>query len=131
MPIYTYKDDETGAVYDVIQGMNDKHEFFINGKKLRRIFHVPQASIDTRVNPTDEKGFLEKTSKMKGTIGDMQDFSRELSEKRGGENDPVKQNYYKHYAKKRRGKEHPDVIKKKRQERLKNLETKMGIKVTD
>lgn len=131
MPTYTFIDDDSGEVFDVVQSMNEKHELTINGKQMRRVFHIPQASIDTKVSPSNEGAFLEKTSKMRGTIGDMQDFSKELSEKRGGEHDPVRQSYYKDYAKKRKGKDHPDVMKKKRQERLKKLESKMGVKVTD
>jgi hypothetical protein len=127
MPIYSYIDDN-GEVHDVVQGMNDVHEYYHEGKKLRRIYYSPNASIDTNVS--SENSFIEKTGKMRGTIGDIQDYSRELSEKRGGFNDPIKQKYYKDYSKKRKGAKHPDVINKQRQERVKKLENKTGLKIT-
>jgi hypothetical protein len=128
MPIYSYIDDDTGEIHDVVQGMNDPHEHYINGKKLRRIFYVPNASIDTNV--TSEAAFVEKTAKMRGTIGDIQDYSKELSEKRGGFNDPIRQQYYKDYSSKRKGAKHPDIIKKQRKNRIKKLETKTGLKIS-
>lgn len=131
MPEYSYIDDSTGEVHNVIQGMNEKHEFFIDGRKLRRIFTIPTASIDSKVDPYNQGTFLEKTSKMRGTIGDMQDFSRELSDRRGGDQDPIKQKYYEKYSTRRKGKVHPDIQKKNRAERLKKLEKKAGIKITD
>jgi hypothetical protein len=128
VPIYQYIDDDSGEVFDVIQNAFEKHEFFVEGKQMRRLFSVPNVSIDSK--PMSESAFLDKTSKMKGTVGDLHDFSRDLSEKRGGDNDPVRQSYYSEYAAKRRGKEHPDVIKVKKAERLKKLESKIGVKVT-
>ena len=128
MPIYSYIDDDTGEVHDVVQGMNDVHEYYHNGKKLRRIFHVPNASIDTQIS--SENAFIEKTGKMRGTIGDIQDYSKELSDKRGGFNDPIRQQYYKDYSKKRKGAKHPDIIKQNREKRIKKLEAKTGLKIT-
>lgn len=128
MPIYSYIDDDTGEVHDVVQGMNDIHEYYHNGKKLRRVFYVPNASIDTSIN--SESAFVEKTSKMKGTIGDIQDYSRELSDKRGGFNDPIRQKYYKEYSAKRHGAKHPEVVQQERKKRIKSLEKKTGLKIT-
>jgi hypothetical protein len=131
MPIYEYIDDESGEIHEVVQGMNDKHEFYIEGRKLRRLFSSPNASIDSNIDPSSINQFMEKTSKMRGTIGEMQDYSRELSERRGGESDPVRQKHYSDYSKKRNGKEHPDVVAKKKKERLKNLESKIGVKISE
>jgi len=128
MPTYSYIDDDTGEIYEIVQKMTDIHEYFHNGKKLRRIYFSPNAAIDTNVN--SERGFIEKTRKMKGTIGDIQDFSRDLSEKRGGDNDPVKQKYYKEYSQKRSGAKHPDISRKESIERVKKLEKRTGIKIT-
>lgn len=128
MPIYQFINDETGEVFEVVQGMNDKHELIIDGKPMRRLYTVPNASIDSKV--TNERQFIEKTGNMKGTIGDIQDFSRELSEKRGGDSDPIKRKYYKDYAKKRKGKTHPDILAKQKKERLATIEKKTGIKVS-
>lgn len=128
MPIYSYIDDDTGEIHDVVQAMNDTHEYYHNGKKLRRVYYVPNASIDTNIS--SENAFIEKTGKMRGTIGDIQDYSKELSERRGGFEDPIRQQYYKDYSKKRNGAKHPDIIKKQRGERIKNLEKKTGLKIT-
>jgi len=128
MPIYSYIDDDTGEVYDIVQGMNDVHEYYHNGKKLRRIYYSPNASIDTNIS--SENSFIEKTGKMRGTVGDIQDYSRELSEKRGGFNDPIRQKYYKDYSAKRHGAKHPEVVQKERKDRLKKLEKKTGLKIT-
>ncbi len=131
MPEYSYIDDSSGRTYNVMQSMNEPHELEVDGKKLRRIFHVPLAAVDTKVNPYDQGSFLDKTSKMRGTIGDMQDFSRELSDRRGGDQDPIKQKYYDNYSTKRKGKLHPDVQKKNRKERLDKLSKKTGLNITD
>lgn len=128
MPIYSYIDDDTEQIHDVVQGMNDVHEYYHNGKKLRRVYYAPNASIDT--NASSENSFIEKTAKMRGNIGDIQDYSRELSEKRGGFNDPIRQRYYKDYSAKRKGAKHPDVIQKERKKRIKKLENKTGLKIT-
>jgi len=128
MPIYSYIDDDTGEIHDIVQAMNDVHEHYHNGKKLRRIYYAPNASIDTQIS--SENAFIEKTGKMRGNIGDIQDYSKELSEKRGGFNDPIKQQYYKDYSKKRRGAKHPDIIKRNREERIKKLEKKTGLKIS-
>jgi methyl-accepting chemotaxis protein len=128
MPVYCYIDDETGDIHEVVQGMNDLHEYYYNGKKLRRIYFAPNASIDTNVS--SENSFIEKTAKMRGTVGDIQDYSRELSEKRGGFNDPIRQQYYKNYSSKRKGVKHPEVLQKERKERIKNLEKKTGLKIS-
>ena len=128
MPIYSYIDDDTEQIHDVVQGMNDVHEYYHNGKKLRRVYYATNASIDT--NASSENSFIEKTAKMRGNIGDIQDYSRELSEKRGGFNDPIRQRYYKDYSAKRKGAKHPDVIQKERKKRIKKLENKTGLKIT-
>lgn len=132
MPVYLYEDDKTGKVYEVVQKMNETHEFFLNGRKLRRVFTIPQASIDTRCNPYSESDFLKITNKRGGTVGQVEDIAKELSEKRGGQDgDPILQKHYKEWSKKRNGKDHPDVVKKKRAERLKKIENKYGVIVKD
>ena len=132
MPLYTYIDDDTKEVFEVVQRMTEKHELIINGKAMRRVFEVPNATIDGKINPFDERAFVEKTARMKGgTIGGIQDYSQELSEKRGGEQDPLREKYYKNYEKKRKGMKHPDVRARERAVRLKNLEAKTGLKITE
>lgn len=118
MPLYIYQNEKTGEIREVLQSMNETHEY--NGEKgneksWKRIFTIPQASIDTKQDPFSTNDFLDRTKSKKGTYGNMLDYSKELSEKRAsvmGGVDPVKQNYYKEYSKNRRGAKHPDTLKK-------------------
>lgn len=108
MPTYIYIDDETQEVHEVFQKMSDIHEYIINGKKLRRVWTVPQASLDQKIDPFSQKDFLKKTANA-GTIGELWDRSAEWSEKRkdkvGGE-DPIRRKELDNYSKERKGKKH-------------------------
>lgn len=116
MPIYQYKNPETDEVIDVVQKMKDKHVYVDdNGLEWERVWMIPNASIDTHVDPFDSKKYLDSTRKNQ-SMGDMFDQARELSEKRSqivGGKDPVKEKYFKEYSAKRRGKTHPDQNKEK------------------
>jgi hypothetical protein len=115
MPIYIYQNPETGEVKEIMQSMNDIHEYFEKNVKWNRIFTVPQASIDTNADPFNSNQFLDVTKNKKGTYGNMLDYSKELSEKRSkisGGPDPIKDKYYEQYAKDRGGSKHPDTFKK-------------------
>lgn len=117
MPVYIYQNTKTEEYTEIIQGMNEVHEYF--GKEggedcWKRVFTVPQASFDSHVDPFSSKQFAEKTGSKKGTFGDLLDRSAELSSKRAeitGHADPVKEKYFNDYAKKRRGAKHPDQLK--------------------
>jgi predicted nucleic acid-binding Zn ribbon protein len=112
MPIYLYQNPKTQETIEVIQSVNDTHEYIDNSNlKWDRIFTVPevnsQGSLDVNC---DAKKFSEFTANKKGTVGDIWDRSAELSEKRKkiyGE-DPVKKKYYSDWSKKRKGKVHPN-----------------------
>ena len=109
MPEYLYEDPDTGKVISVIQGVHDEHIFEIEGKKCERVFTVPNASIDTNIDPNSKQDFLEKTRNKAGTFGDMMDKSRELSEQRktlNGGTDPVQSDYFKKYSERRNGMKH-------------------------
>jgi hypothetical protein len=115
MPIYLYKNPKTGTVKEVVQKMNDEHTYEQDGVKWERVFTAPNASIDTKVDPDDKVKFIEKTGNMKGSLGDMMDYSSELSEERAkssetGE-DPVKRKHFQDYEKKV-GKKHLSDKKK-------------------
>lgn len=118
MPFYIYQNEKTGEVKEILQSMNDVHEYFGengNEKNWKRIFTIPQASIDTKQDPFNANDFLDRTKSKKGTYGNMIDYSKELSQKREaiiGGKDPIKENYYKEYSKNRRGALHPDKLKK-------------------
>ncbi len=107
MPIYLYKNPETGEVKEIIQTMSETHEYFEDGLEWKRIFLSPNASIDTKV-VTDQQ-FMEKTGNMKGTLGEMMDYSEDLSKERASKSetgeDPVKRKFYNDYEK-RVGKKH-------------------------
>ena len=99
MPQYTYAHPETGEEIDVIQSMNEEHKYIDkDGVEWERVFLIPNAQIDSQIDPCDEKAFVEKTGNQKGTVGDLWEQSKELSEKRKdrfGGKDPVKANYLK------------------------------------
>lgn len=116
MPFYTYENPKTGETIDVLQSMSEKHEYFDQeGLEWKRVFQVPNASIDSQIDPNNPVAFIEATRNKKGTYGDMIDKSAELSEKRAkdhGGKDPVKEKFFKEY-KDRVGKDHVAVNRKK------------------
>ena len=117
MPIYLYQHSKTKEIREVLQSMNDIHEYYgdLNEpeKGWERIFTIPTASIDTKQDPFNTNQFLERTKNKKGTYGNMLDYSKELSDQRAsifGGQDPIKEQYYKDYSKNRRGAKHPDKV---------------------
>jgi len=102
MPEYLYQHPKTKEVISIMQGMSDKHEFIDKeGSQWGRVFTTQNLSMDsTAVDPFSAGQFLEKTANMKGTYGDMVDYSKELSQQRaqqiGGE-DPVKRKMLNEY----------------------------------
>lgn len=116
MPIYLYQHPKTKKTKEVIQGMVEEHTFVDDkGVKWNRIFTVPQAVVDGRINPFSEADFVKKTGNGKNQkVGDLWDRSKELSEKRAAKNggvDPIKDKFLKEYSKKRKGKPHPSQIR--------------------
>ena len=103
MPEYLYKNPETGETISLMQKMSDTHEFIDdNGLSWQRVFSQIGIGIDSQnVDPFSEKQFMEKTANMKGTIGDMMDYSKELSQQRESSRgkDPVKQKMFDNYKK--------------------------------
>lgn len=102
MPLYIYEHPKTEEVIELIQGMNDKHEYIDDkGVKWNRLFSKPQAKTVT-IDPFSARDFVEKTRGTRGTVGDLWDQSAELSAartKRYGY-DPVKDKTVKDYEKK-------------------------------
>jgi predicted nucleic acid-binding Zn ribbon protein len=117
MPLYIYFNSETEEYREIVQKMNDVHEYF--GEKCdettwKRVFTAPNASIDSKMDPFNTSEFVRKTGSKKGTYGDLLDKSSELSSQRAelaGGVDPVKEKYYKDYSEKRRGAKHPSQMK--------------------
>ena len=97
--------------------MNDTHEY--NGEEgdeddWKRVYLSPNAHIDSQIDPSSRRQFLESTASKKGTLGDMFDYSRELSDKRAAENggvDPIKKKYFENYSKQRNGAKHIEEMK--------------------
>lgn len=112
MPLYLYKHPSEEKYVEVVQGMNDKHEFFdSDGVEWERRWTVPYASVSSQIDPFDRRKQIEKTGNMKGTVGDLWDFSREMSEMREdklGHEDPVKRKYFDDYEKRNKVKHTKD-----------------------
>lgn len=110
MPIYVYKHPETEEEIELIQGMNDEHEYIdTDGVQWQRVFFSPNMSMDTEVDPFSQSDFVKTTGSKKGTVGEMMDLSKELSQQRAEKNggvDPIKEKSFKDF-KKRTGREHP------------------------
>ena len=112
MPVYIYQNPKTKKIKEIVQSINDKHEYIDNRNvKWERIFTTPQLNTEGTldVNCNDKK-FAEFTKNKKGTIGDLWDRSTELSEKRKkiyGE-DPIKNKYYENWSKKRKNRRYPN-----------------------
>jgi len=105
MPIYLYQNPKTGEIKEVAQKINEAHLFYEDGIEWLRIFTVPQLNTEgTLKADCTDKQFSEFTKNKKGSIGDLWDRSKELSDKRKkvyGQ-DPVKEKYKKDWSKKRK-----------------------------
>jgi len=118
MPEYLYERISTGEVVEVFQSMKQDHVF--NGEdgteigEWRRVYTVPQMSIDVKLDPNNKNDFIRKTAKY-STLGELQDASRDLSDKRESKEgkDPVKEEYFNQYSQERAGKKHPASLPKK------------------
>jgi hypothetical protein len=109
MPLYTFEHPVTKEQVNLVQRMNDTHEYTDEtGVKWLRLFAVPQARIDNKIDPFSEKEFVRKTSGKNLKLGDMWDLSAELSAKREKVvgKDPVKEKAAAAYYKKTK-KKHP------------------------
>tara|TARA_R110000796_G_scaffold232637_2_gene351056 strand:- start:125 stop:478 length:354 start_codon:yes stop_codon:yes gene_type:complete len=111
MPEYTFENLDTGETIDIIQGMNDDHEYSDdNGKKWERVFTKPNAGMDTNLDET-KASFNKVIDSHEGrglTVGQAWDISREAGEKREKVfgRDTVKEKNFKDYAKHRNGIKH-------------------------
>lgn len=115
MPTYIYQHPETNEVIEVSQKISEAHEYTDNqGVQWNRVFTVPHASVPnmTRIEAGSEHDFMRRTDGFDGTMGDLMDLSKDLSnkriEERGDGTDNVKQQFFKDYSKKRNGLKHLD-----------------------
>lgn len=90
------------------------------GIKWKRVFTKPQAAIDTQCDPHSVSDFVKVTNR-KDTIGSLWDRSAEMSERRAAKDgkDFVKEGFYDNYAKKRKGRQHPQRMREEGARRLK------------
>jgi hypothetical protein len=113
-PLYTYENPKTKKRIDVVQSMREEHVYIDEkGVEWKRVFTIPQASIDTKINPESANDFINKTGSKKGSYGDLLDASKEASlarEKRYGK-DPLKEKAIKKWKKETGKKIHPSEIK--------------------
>ena len=103
MPLYIYQHPKTEETIEIFQGMNDTHEYTDSeGTQWRRVFLSPNANFDTDVDPFSKSDYLKATENKRGTIGDMMDYSKELSQRRAEKSgtDPVKEKFLKVYESK-------------------------------
>lgn len=110
MPIYIYQNPKTKQIKEIVQSVHDVHEYYEDEIKWNRIFTIPEVNTQEKLNVnSNEKDFSRITGNKKGTIGDLWDQSKELSEKRSKiyGKDPVKEKYFKDWSKKRKGRVHP------------------------
>lgn len=114
MPVYVYRHPKTKKCIEVVQKMNDKHEYMDEaGVIYERVFLSPRTSVDTQIDAFSQSDFMRATNKNM-TIGDMMDESSRLSEVRAKKagRDPLKQKLFDNY-KKSTGKNHPEDKPKK------------------
>lgn len=121
--IYSFKNKKTGQIKDVSMSMKDYAPYKgESGKEdcWERIYNLPQVNMgNTRTDPWDNGSFADKTGNMKGSYGDILDYSKELSEKRAEKSDtgedPVKRKHFDKFEK--------EVGKKHTQDRAQKIET--------
>jgi hypothetical protein len=122
--VYKFRHRKTEEHHEVEMPMSDYIPYKGpdgDDDQWERIYEAPQinmgVSTSKNIDAWDSKSFVERTGKMKGTYGELQDHASELSEKRAKESltgeDPVKRKYLDNYSKKRGGKKHVADLKKK------------------
>ncbi len=119
--IYKFKNTETGEYAEIEMSMKNYKPYKGpdgNEDCWQRVYEAPQISMrnstSSKLDPFDQKAFVDRTGKMKGTVGDMMDYSKELSEKRAelnGKEDPIKRQHFDNYERKT-GKKHMRDTKK-------------------
>ena len=117
MPIYIYKHPTEEEYEEVVQSMNDPHTYSKDGVEWERVFFAPNMAVSATDDPFSANNYVEKTANMKGTVGDLLDYSAELSERRAEINggvDPGKQKALEKYSKSTGGKKHTSELGQKK-----------------
>lgn len=103
MPQYTFTNEDETEYVDVFFHMNDtKIHIGPDGKEWRRVYTVPTASIDSKIDPFSKRDFVEKTGRKKGTMGDLMDRAKDahLARVQKEGRDVVKEKFLTDYKKK-------------------------------
>lgn len=132
MGVYIYSNPENeNEIVEIIQSVHDEHVYVKDGKKWNREFTNPNYSIDSMADPYNPQDFVKATNK-KGSVQDLFDRSRELSEKRKDKDgkDLVKEKYMDNWEKTRKGKGlHPER-KIEQQKKIQETAAKSGFDVS-
>lgn len=115
MPVYIYQNPKTKEIIEIVQSINDIHEYHDqNGLEWHRIFTVPQIGIDTKLDAfSSAADFANKTKNKNDNLGQLWDRSKELSDKRKekfGE-DKFKKKYIENWSKKRKNRRPPPTLR--------------------
>ena len=94
MPLYSFSHPQTGEIKDIFFNMKDEPKEFTDedGVKWSREWSSPQLNTQGSIDPWSNADFVNKTAG-KGTMGDLLDRSKELSDQRAqeaGGKDPEK-----------------------------------------
>jgi Ni/Co efflux regulator RcnB len=102
--------------------VNDNHSFSRDGIEWIRLWQNPNMQVDTKVDVNDPKSFVKYTGNRAGKIQELWDTSKEWSEKRKAKEgrDVIEEQYFRDYAKVRKGKQHPKVRRKNLEKALEN-----------
>ena len=107
--VYSFIHPDSEEVKELDQKMSEPHVYIDeNGIEWKRVFTPLNFTVDGRVNPMSSKEFVEKVTTKGNTVGDVQDMAKEMSQKRVDKygHDPIKDQYFKEYSEKRKGKKH-------------------------
>jgi hypothetical protein len=114
MPEYIYKHPNKKDYVELVQSINEEHTFYDeDGLQWDRVYTALNFNTHSKIDAFDKRAFTEKTGKMKGTYGNMLDYSKELSMEREDRlgYDPVKKSYFDAYEKKVGKKHVEDKVK--------------------
>lgn len=85
MPLYDFKNQETGEIRSIHFAMNDEKVFNGEGGDevglWKRVFYSPQVNMAGKLDPFSQNSFLERTKNAK-TYGEAWDVSKEFSDMR-------------------------------------------------
>lgn len=125
MPVIDFQHTPTGKVDSVYLTMDAPREYAgPNGDQKGewvRLWSVPNAAVDTKLDPHSAADFVKATNKKGGTLGELYDRAAELSHERASKEggiDHVKQSFYADYKRRHKGVAHPQEARDAGQRRL-------------